>query len=203
MAQRKLQEFDEYRYGPRSVLKSGDQFRVGGGPVYVTDDGVEHVVAERGTFKFRRYCEQGAQKWIEAYTADGSCMVTLYVGKPCKSPTVPNLKRKPYKIRKVTDRKRKPKKSKLTDGDSAPAHRQATERPVQVRRGFGRIGPCMTACPHLWVTKPPFGDRAGILYGRRRAHQLRCAAEGEDPYGQNLGRMQTIITTGSTSLPAT
>ena len=67
MAQRKLQEFDEYRYGPRSVLKPGDTFRVGGGPVYITDDGIEHMVAERGLFKFRRYCEQGAQKWIEAY----------------------------------------------------------------------------------------------------------------------------------------
>ena len=49
MAQRKLQEFDEYRYGPRSVLKPGDKFRVGGGPVYITDDGVEHSVADRGT----------------------------------------------------------------------------------------------------------------------------------------------------------
>ena len=59
MTQRKLQEFDEYRYGPRSVLKPGDHFRVGGGPVYVTDDGVEHAVADRGIFKFRRYCVQG------------------------------------------------------------------------------------------------------------------------------------------------
>ena len=110
MAQRKLQEFDEYRYGPRSVLKPGDRFRVGGGPVYVSDDGVEHSVAERGLFKFRRYCVQGAQKWIEAYTADGSSMVTLYVGKPGKSPTVPNLRKKPYKIRKITTPKRPRKK---------------------------------------------------------------------------------------------
>ncbi len=121
MAQRKLQEFDEYRYGRRSVLKPGDKFRVGGGPVYVTDDGVEHVVAERGLFKFRKYCMQGAQKWIEAYPADGGGVVVLWVGKACKSPVVPNLKRKPYKIRKVTDRKREPKKSKSTNAVSAPA----------------------------------------------------------------------------------
>ena len=110
MSNRKLEEFSEYRYGPRSVLQPGDRFRVGGGPVYVTDDGIEHSVAERGTFKFRRYCVQGAQKWLEAYTADGGSLATLYVGKPGKSPTVPNLKRKPYTIRKITERKRRKKK---------------------------------------------------------------------------------------------
>jgi hypothetical protein len=110
MVQRKLQEFDEYRYGVRGVLKPGDHFRVGGGPVYITDDGVEHSVADRGTFKFRRYCVRGAQRWLEAYTADGSSLVTLWVGKPSKSPTVPNLRRKPYTIRKITDRKHPRKK---------------------------------------------------------------------------------------------
>jgi hypothetical protein len=92
------------------VLKPGDQFRIGGGPVYVTDDGVEHVVAERGVFKFRRYCVQGAQKWIEAYPAGGGGVVLLWVGKAGKSPQVPNLRRKPYKVRKVTERKRPRKK---------------------------------------------------------------------------------------------
>ena len=129
MAQRKLQEFEEYRYGPRSVLKSGDKFRVGGGPVYITDDGVEHVVAERGVFKFRRYCVQGAQKWLEAYTADGSALVPLYVGKPCRSPTVPNLRRKPYKIRKITDRKCKPKKAGTTKAKTADSTAIAAKKP--------------------------------------------------------------------------
>jgi hypothetical protein len=118
MSNRKLQTFDEYRYGPRSVLKPGDQFRVGGGPVYVTDDGVEHSVAERGLFKFRCYCAQGAQKWIEAYPAGGGGVVVLWVGKAGKSPVEPNLQRKPYKIRKVTDRNRKPKKAKSTKANS-------------------------------------------------------------------------------------
>ena len=121
MAQRKLQEFDEYRYGVRGVLKPGDQFRVGGGPVYVTDDGVEHAVAERGTFKFRRYCVQGAQKWIEAYPAGGGGVVVLWVGKAGKSPVEPNLKRKPYKIRKVTDRKREPKNARTEKKTPSPA----------------------------------------------------------------------------------
>jgi hypothetical protein len=102
----------EYRYGIRGVLKPGDKFRVSGGPVYITDDGVEHSVADRGIFKFRRYCVQGAQKWLEAHTADGSSTVTLYVGKPCRSAAVPNLRKKPYNVRKVTDRKRRKKTAK-------------------------------------------------------------------------------------------
>jgi hypothetical protein len=109
MSSRKLQFFDEYRYGPRAVLKPGDKFRVSGGPVYVSDDGVEHNLADRGIFKFRRYCVQGAQKWIEASAADGSGTVVLWVGKACKSPVVQNLRRKPYKVRKVTGRKRRKK----------------------------------------------------------------------------------------------
>jgi hypothetical protein len=109
MSQRKLQPFDEYRYGPRSVLQPGDRFRVGGGPVYITDDGVEHAMAERGLFKFRRYYVQGAQKWIEAYSVSGGGIVVLWVGKPGRSPVAENLRRKPYKVRKVTDRKRRKK----------------------------------------------------------------------------------------------
>lgn len=121
MAQRKLQTYDEYCYGPRSVLNPGDRFRVGSGPVYITDDGIEHVVAERGLFKFRRYCEQGAQKWIEAYPVDGGGVVLLWVGKACRSTVEPNLRRKPYKLRKVTDRKHK---SKTAAPVTAAGHRK-------------------------------------------------------------------------------
>ena len=39
MSNRKLQVFDQFRYGRRSVLVPGDHFRVSGGPVYVTDAG--------------------------------------------------------------------------------------------------------------------------------------------------------------------
>ena len=129
MAQRKLQEFDEYRYGKRGVLKRGDRFRVSGGPVYVTDDGVEHRIADRGIFKFRRYCVQGAQKWIEAYSGDGSGTVVLWVGKACRSPAVPNLRRKPYKVRKVTDRNRKPTKARTTKAKSVDSTAVAAKKP--------------------------------------------------------------------------
>jgi hypothetical protein len=100
MPRRRLEIFDHYRYSPRSVLVPGDRFRVSGGPVYVTDDGRKIPLADRGVFVFRRYCVQGASRWIEAHRADGGFAV-LWVGKSGRSPTVPNLRRRPYRIRKV------------------------------------------------------------------------------------------------------
>ena len=101
MAQRKLKVFDEYRYGKRGVLRPGDRFRVGGGPVYVTDDGHKIPMGERGPMVFKRYCERGAEKWIEAAAAGGSSCVILWVGKSHHSPKVANLVRRPYRVRKV------------------------------------------------------------------------------------------------------
>lgn len=110
MARRSLQVFDHYRYGPRSVLNPGDQFRASGGPVYVTDDGKTIPMADRGLFVFRRYCVQGAARWIEAYRADGGIAV-LWVGKSSPSRAVPNLRRRPYrvtgKVRDSQSRRRK------------------------------------------------------------------------------------------------
>ena len=105
MARRSLQVFDEYRFGPRSVLIPGDHFRVRGGPVYVTAGGAKIPVGDHGLFIFRRYCVQGAAKWIEGYRADGGIAI-LWVGKSGPSPTVPNLHRRPYRINgKIRDRK--------------------------------------------------------------------------------------------------
>ena len=103
MASRSLQVFDQYRYGPRSVLVPGDRFRATGGPVYVTDDGRAIPVADRGIFVFRRYCVQGAARWIEASRNDGSGMVILWVGKASRSRAVPNLRRRPYRLTRLKD----------------------------------------------------------------------------------------------------
>ncbi len=101
MADRKLQAFEEYRYGLRGVLVPGDRFRGSGGPVYVTDEGQIIPMYERGEFRFLRLCVRGASKWIEARQADRGGIAILWVGKPSRSPAVPNLRRKPYKISKV------------------------------------------------------------------------------------------------------
>jgi hypothetical protein len=111
MASRSFQSFDEYRYGPRSVLLPGDQFRVQGGPVYITDDGRTIPLYDRGVFVFRCYCVRGASRWIEAYRQPGGGIVLLWVGKPCRSPIAPNLRRKPYRVTgKVSDASSAPRK---------------------------------------------------------------------------------------------
>jgi hypothetical protein len=98
MAKRKLKEFDEYCYGPRRALKPGDRFRVKGGPIYITDDGNQVPMYERGVFVFNKYCERGAEKWLEARRADGGGTSVLWVGRVMRSPTVPSLRRRPYRI---------------------------------------------------------------------------------------------------------
>ena len=113
MTGRKLRVFEEYRYGPRSVLVPGDRFRVTGGPVYVTDTGTKIPMVERGVFVFRCYCEQGASRWIEAYRADGGGVAILWMGKAGRSRTVPNLRRRPYRITgKVHNHPRRPRKQR-------------------------------------------------------------------------------------------
>lgn len=100
MTSRKLQVFHEYRYGRRGVLHPGDRFRVSGGPVYITDDGSVVPMYERGVFVFHTFCVQGAARWIEAHRTDGG-IVILWVGKTCRSPAVPNLRRKAYRVSKI------------------------------------------------------------------------------------------------------
>ncbi len=109
MSNRKLQEFDLYEYGSRGVLRPGDLFRVSGGPYYENEDGSKTLMAERGMFKFRLYCARGASRWIEA-TRVGGGTVVLWVGKAGPNKDLPSFRRKPYKIRKVTERKGKSRK---------------------------------------------------------------------------------------------
>src|SRR3990172_8653526 len=98
MAQRNLQVQLEYRYGKRGVLTPGDKFRVRGGPIYITDDGRKIPMGERGLFVFKRYCQRGAEKWIEAVSVNEGGIAILWVGKPRPSPAVSNLVRRPYRI---------------------------------------------------------------------------------------------------------
>ncbi len=98
MARRKLQTFDRYCYGKRGVLACGDRFRVTGGPIYITDDGQQIPMYERGLLIFSKYCVQGAAKWIEAQRADGGGIAILWVGKSCRSRSIPNIRRRPYRV---------------------------------------------------------------------------------------------------------
>jgi len=66
--------------------------------VYVTDGAEELPMYERGILVFRRYYERGAAKWIQAYRFDGGGVAILWVGRSTKSPVVPGLRRKPYRV---------------------------------------------------------------------------------------------------------
>jgi hypothetical protein len=98
MTAAELRVYREYRFGPRSVLVPGDRFRVTGGPVYVTDEGRQIPMAERGVFVFRRFCVRGAARWIEAHSETSGGHVILGVGKSVRSRIAPNLRRRPYRI---------------------------------------------------------------------------------------------------------
>ncbi len=112
MAKKELRTFDRYRYGKRAFLLPGSRFRASGGPYYVgTDDEGRRIripMNEPGVFVFRRYCEYGASKWIEAYREEQGTFV-IYVGRPRKSPRVEGLRLRPHKICLVTGRKKKRK----------------------------------------------------------------------------------------------
>lgn len=106
MATRKLQIKDAFHFGRKNTLRPGDRFRVTGGPYYVTDNGEHIPMYERGVFVFERYCVQGAAKWIDAYRGDGGGRVFLWVGKPCWSKTIPNLRRHPYRVTRKLGRQK-------------------------------------------------------------------------------------------------
>jgi hypothetical protein len=53
--------------------------------------------------------------------------VLLWVGKAVKSPVEPNLKRKPYRIRKVADRK--PKKARKTKAKTTDPTAAVVKKP--------------------------------------------------------------------------
>jgi hypothetical protein len=98
MRNQKSEEFAEYRFGKRGILHRGDRFRVTGGPMYVTDAGKEIPVYDRGVFVFRRYCQQGSHRWIEACAEGTTATVILQISKRSRSPAIPNLRRRPYRV---------------------------------------------------------------------------------------------------------
>lgn len=109
-AKPRLKVSHEYRFGPRSLLSPGDQFRVTGGPVYITDAGETISLAERGVFTFCRYCQQATTRWIEARRTGDCATIILVVSRTRSSPMLPNLRRRPYRVvGKVGVRTRQPK----------------------------------------------------------------------------------------------
>jgi hypothetical protein len=107
---KKVVTFERYRYGKRSYLYPGDRFRASGGPYYAgtAEDGqrVRIPMNEVGVYRFVRYRECGASKWIEAYR-EGQGMAVIYVGRTRWSPNVDGLRLRPHRVRFVSNRKRR------------------------------------------------------------------------------------------------
>lgn len=61
-------------------------------------------MAEKGRFIFRKYCELGRSRWVEATNDRG--VVVLHVGPEEPSTAVPGLVRRPYVITKLRKKTR-------------------------------------------------------------------------------------------------
>ena len=93
----------KYRYGPKSVLEPGSQFRVSKGPYYTTRNGEVIHMGERGVLEFVSY--EPKQQVIHAMTPKGLAAV-LYVGDERPSQSVEGMTDRPYTIRSRVRRKR-------------------------------------------------------------------------------------------------
>ena len=110
MPPKQLQVYTRYRYAKRSFLYPGDKFRASGGPYYVgkDDEGrrIRLLMGEHGVFVFRRYCELGTSKWIEATRGQYGTAI-IYVGRARGSPRVHGLRLRPHKIRPAYRKKKR------------------------------------------------------------------------------------------------
>jgi hypothetical protein len=189
MSNRKLQEFDEYVYGPRSVLRPGDRFRASRGPYYQHEDGTKTLMAERGLFTFRRYCEKGASKWVEAQRVHGG-VVNLWVGKAVPNPELPSFRRRPYKFRKVTERKQ-------------PGNKKGVGRPAKSAKAPGRGGARAKVGVKPGGAKPraKAGPRPKANAGSTSAKAGVGIKRGENGVEGGTGRGKGLpSTSGSTSI---
>jgi len=96
----RLVEHSEY-ICPAGVLRPGVVFHARGGPYYVLADGTRTSMAEKGPFRFLRFCIDGQRRWIEAWGKNGFCVLNLseYESK------VPGLVTRPYRVTRVVGAK--------------------------------------------------------------------------------------------------
>lgn len=94
----------QYRYGPKSLLEPGTQFRVTDGPYYTSRHGDIIPMAERGVLEFVSY--EPEQCVIHAMTKKGLAAV-LYVGEERPSASVEGMTDRPYAIKSRVRKKKR------------------------------------------------------------------------------------------------
>jgi hypothetical protein len=123
---------DWVRLSERVTLQPGDKVRVSGGPYWeqVGADGsvTKTRMGERGVMVFEEYCQLGQSRWVVARGQSG--YAALHVGPEERSPEVPGLVRRPYRLRRIRpcDSRRKP----------APESVRARARKCERRRAGNR-----------------------------------------------------------------
>ena len=89
---------NEYRIGPRSVLRPGDRFRVTDGPEWVDGDRRLSMRA-RGVMTFKRVTRHpSGYVYIEAHSDRDGDVVLHVSGERAPSPDLPEMTTRPYRI---------------------------------------------------------------------------------------------------------
>jgi hypothetical protein len=120
------------RLSERVTLQPGDKVRVSGGPYWEqvgADGGVTKTrMGERGVMVFEEYCQLGESRWVVARGQSG--YAALHMGPEERSPEVPGLVRRPYRLRRIrpTQPRRKP------NAESVRARARSHERRRAVNR---------------------------------------------------------------------
>lgn len=120
------------RLSERVILHPGDRVRVSGGPYWEqvgADGGVTKTrMGERGVMVFEEYCQLGESRWVVARGQSG--YAALHMGPEERSPEVPGLVRRPYRLRRIrpTQPRRKP------NAESVRARARSHERRRAVNR---------------------------------------------------------------------
>ena len=99
-------QLNEYRFGKRGFIRTGDLFRASGGPFYRgTDERGRKLLrslARPGMYRFVSYIVNRRRGWINAFHLERHSYETLYVtGRTFRSSTIPGVVNRPYKIRAV------------------------------------------------------------------------------------------------------
>jgi hypothetical protein len=123
------------------TLREGDLFRAKGGPYYVSRDekgGKRRVsMAARGPFRFRRLCEDGKRKWIEAWSMkEGSIAILCLSGR--KSVLPGSLIPRPYYVSGRVTRKMATRIEAAKTRGSRRTKTAAAEQPAPVEQAASR-----------------------------------------------------------------